>query len=413
VPSPAFETAIARAGLRETPGPAEATATVTGVGRVLLHESPEGALTWHPPGSAPAPGAAPGRVRTFTFDLVDRVVEAFERRHRPHRLRTFGPDGTSGEPVDLDALAGVRVLMLVHGTAGTAASTFAALPDPALTELVGRYDGHVVAFEHPTVSVSPAANVAWLAEQLRGLGTRRLRVDLLAHSRGGLVSRLLAEQPDRTGRHLEVGRAVLVATPNAGTALASDRRLGQLLDRLTTLSDRLPENLATDVLEVLLTLVRQVAVGALDGLDGLAAMDPDGRFLTEELNVASGRPGSYAAVAADYEPRPGSALARVALDGLSDLVFDETANDLVVPTAGGYDVPGQAGFPIADRLVFDPSDAVDHNGYWGRPAFIDHLLRWLDGGNVNETGNGTGDEAGGGTGGRGPGNAPAPPPVAP
>jgi hypothetical protein len=210
-----------------------------------------------------------------------------------------------------------------------------------------------------------------------------------------------------------VGRAVLVATPNAGTALASEHRLGQLLDRLTTLSDLLPDHLATDVLAVLLTLVRQLAVGALDGLDGLAAMDPDGRFLTEELNVTSGGPGSYAAVAADYEPRPGSALARVALDGLSDLVFDETANDLVVPTAGCFDVPGQPGFPIADRLVFDPADAVDHNGYWGRPAFVEHLLRWLDGQTATETGDGTGDRTGDRPGGRGPGNAPARPPVEP
>jgi hypothetical protein len=380
VPSPAFETAIVRAGLRETPDRAGTTSPVTGVGRVLLHESPEGALTWHLPDSAPTVAAAPGRVRTFVFDLVDRVAETFERRHRPHRLRTFGPDGTPDHPVDLDALGDGPALILVHGTAGTAASTFASIPDEALAELGRRYDGRVVAFEHPTVSVSPTVNVAWLDEELRALGQRRLRVDLLAHSRGGLVSRLLAEQPDRTGGRLEVGRAVLVATPNAGTPLASDRRLGQLLDRLTTLSDLLPDSRAVEVLEVLLTVVRQVAVGALEGLDGLAAMDPDGPFLTEELNLAPGGPASYAAVAADYEPRPGSALARVALDGLSDLVFSDVGNDLVVPTAGSYDVPGRAGFPIADRLVFDPSAGVDHNGYWSRPAFVEHLLDWLDGG---------------------------------
>jgi hypothetical protein len=379
VPSPALETAIRRAGLRETTDLTGATPAPIPVGRVLLHESPEGALTWHAPAAAAAAAtAAPGRVRAFVFDLADRVVEAFERRHRPHRLRLFGRE--ADEPVELASLAGGPVLMLVHGTASTAASSFGGIPDHVLAGLGSAYEGRVLAFEHPTISVSPADNAAWLADHLQVLGDRRLHVDLLAHSRGGLVSRLLAEQPDRSGGRIEVGRAVLVATPNAGTALASDQRLGQLLDRLTTLADRLPGNAATEVLEVVVMVVRQVVVGALDGLDGLAAMDPDGRFLAEELNVTPDRAASYAAVAADYEPRPGSALARVALDGLSDLVFADVPNDLVVPTEGSYLVPGPTCRRIEDRLVFDASAAVDHNGYWGRPSFADHLLRWLDAG---------------------------------
>ena len=109
------------------------------------------------------------------------------------------------------------MLLLVHGTASTAGSAFGALSDSALDRLVQRYGGRVVALEHPTISVSPLDNVAWLAQQL---GTERVAVDVLAHSRGGLVSRLLAEQPERTGERLDTGRVVLVGTPNAGTALA-------------------------------------------------------------------------------------------------------------------------------------------------------------------------------------------------
>jgi hypothetical protein len=96
------------------------------------------------------------------------------------------------------------------------------------------------------------------------------------------------------------------------------------------------------------------------------------------LNVPGARAGRYAAVAADFEPPPGSALAHVALDGLSDVVFEETANDLVVPTLGSYDVPGLPGFPVRERLVFAPDAGVDHNGYWSQPAFGEHLLGWLD-----------------------------------
>lgn len=375
MPSLALENALVDSGMREATDLVETAAPVPGEAEVLLHESPEGALTWHHPGELGLVGARPGRVRRFVFAVADRAAEAFETRARPHRLRAF-PDDTH---VDLAELAAQgRVLLLVHGTASTAASAFGALPEPLLATLAERYGGRLVAFEHPTISVAPVDNVAWLAEQLVGLGTGRLGVDLLAHSRGGLVSRLLAEQPDRTGGRLEVGRAVLVASPNAGTALADDDRIGQLLDRLTTMADLLPDPLGRPVLDVVLRIVQQVAVGALHGLDGLAAMDPDSAFLGDVLNTGSPDRSGYAAVAADFEPRPGSALAQVALDGLSDVVFAEAANDLVVPTDGCYDVPGLGGFPVADRLVFAAREAVDHNGYWTRPAFADHLVRWLD-----------------------------------
>ena len=376
MPSLALENALVDSGMREATDLVETAAPpLPGEAEVLLHESPEGALTWHRPGELGLVGARPGRVRRFVFAVVDRAVEAFETRARPHRLRAF-PDDTD---VDLAELAAQgRVLLLVHGTASTAASAFGALPGPLLATLAERYGGRLVAFEHPTISVAPVDNVAWLAEQLVGLGTGRLGVDLLAHSRGGLVSRLLAEQPDRTGGRLDVGRAVLVASPNAGTALADDERIGQLLDRLTTMADLLPDPLGRPVLDVVLRIVQQVAIGALHGLDGLAAMDPDNKFLGDVLNTGSPDRSGYAAVAADFEPRPGSALAQVALDGLSDLVFAEAANDLVVPTEGCYDVPGLDGFQVADRLVFAAHEGVDHNGYWTRPAFADHLVRWLD-----------------------------------
>ncbi|RYU14218.1 esterase/lipase family protein [Nocardioides iriomotensis] len=372
MPGTALEEALADSELRETTGLVETAPPGLGQAEVLLHESPEGALTWHRPGETALVADGADRVRRFVFDVVDRAVEAFETRARPHRLNVF-PDGVEA---DLPTLAAQgRMLLLVHGTASTAASGFGAMPDALLATLTERYGGRVVAFEHPTLSVTPAANIAWLAERL---GTDRVPVDLLAHSRGGLVCRLLAEQPGLTGGRLDVGRTVLVAAPNAGTALADDARLGQLLDRLTTLADRLPGHLGRPVLDLLLRLVQQVVVGVLDGLDGLAAMDPGGPFLTEELNKGAPDRSGYAAVGADYEPRPGSALARVALDGLSDVVFGDVANDLVVPTDGCYDVPGLDGFPVADRLVFAAADAVDHNGYWTRAGFGERLLEWLD-----------------------------------
>ena len=95
MPSQAFEIALADSGLRESTELVGAAPPGPGQAEVLLHESPEGALTWHRPSeltvSTAAAGAtaADGRVRRFVFDVVDRVVEVFETHARPHRLRAF------------------------------------------------------------------------------------------------------------------------------------------------------------------------------------------------------------------------------------------------------------------------------------------------------------------------------------
>lgn len=88
--------------------------------------------------------------------------------------------------------------------------------------LYDRYDGRVLAFDHPTAATSPVENVAALADLPGGLGLPPLEMDVLSHKRGGLISRVLTEQAalgSIDGR-LAVRNPSMVATPNAGTALA-------------------------------------------------------------------------------------------------------------------------------------------------------------------------------------------------
>ena len=144
----------------------------------------------------------------------------------------------------------------------------------------------------------------------------------------------------------------MVASPNAGTVLADREHLSDLLDRITDLAQFVPDNGVTDTFGLVLAVLKQLAVGAVGGLDGIMAMNPSEDYL-EELN---GRPAPDAvlrAIAADYEPPRGAPLARVARDGATDLVFKSADNDLVVPTAGCWDVDDAAGFPIDERLVLD------------------------------------------------------------
>ena len=313
----------------------------------------------------------------------DKLARRYEAQHRQHRLRSFTPDDFAGpgtgalSTAALARMAEGRALLFVHGTASTSHGGFGRIPPDVFTELYQRYDGRVLAFDHPTVSVSPTENVAWLAGQLDGLGDRRLTVDIVSHSRGGLVSRLLTEHPDLVGGRIDVGRLVMVATPNAGTELAHAERIGQLLNRMTSLLQLVPSNGVTDALDIILAVVKQVAVGAFKGLDGIMAMNPDGEFLTDVLNRPSTATAQYFAAAANFEPPQGSPLLRVARDGVTDVVFGSTQNDLVVPKDGVYTVPGASSFPITERLVFEAPDGVDHSSYWTRPAFGEKLLGWL------------------------------------
>ncbi len=395
-------------------------------GQAVLYEAEDGTLSWHFPHQTAAAGltrgggmltyrvprkvatAAPGEpipggqrgvlgavgkkiLKVLVFKIVDeasqfvgdKLARHFEDKHRPHRLRAFTPGDFAAPPTldlapaELQRVAADRALLFVHGTASTSHGGFGRIPPKVFAELHTRYAGRVLAFDHPTVSASPTENVAWLGRQLEALGERRLTVDIVSHSRGGLVSRLLSEQPGLVGGRVDVGRLVMVGTPNAGTELAHPERLDHLLNRLTTLLQLVPSNGVTDALDVILAVVKQVAIGAFKGLDGIMSMNPEGDFLRDVLNRPATSRTQYFAAAANFEPPSGSPLLRIARDGVTDVVFGSAHNDLVVPTAGVFEAPGAGLFPVTDPLVFEAPDGVDHSGFWTRPVFTDQLLGWL------------------------------------
>lgn len=393
-------------------------------GQVLLYEAEDGSLSWHfPEGARPQAGLTRGAstltyrvprsvmvaetgdghrgilgavgkkiLKVLVFRIVDeasqyvgdKLARRFEADHRPHQLRRFTPDNYTGsvnESLDAGALAHLstgRTLLFVHGTASTSSNGFGQIPRDVVVELYRRYGGRVLAFDHPTVSVDPRENVDWLSKQVQGIGDRRLEVDIVAHSRGGLVSRTLTEHPELASGRIDVKRLIMVATPNAGTALANSARIGQLLNRLTSMLQFIPTNGVTDTLEVILAVVQQVAIGAFKGLEGIQAMDPHGNYLKGFLNQPSVSSTTYFAVASNYEPPSGSPLLRVARAGATDVIFENTDNDLVVPTEGVFNVPGATCFPIQAPLVFDAAAGVDHSSYWTRKPFTERLLSdWL------------------------------------
>ncbi|MCU0650370.1 MAG: caspase family protein, partial [Gemmatimonadaceae bacterium] len=390
-----------------------------GCGQLVMATDADGLVTWHvsAPRAASRGGTSAADARRYTlpisvddapsgarsrglvavvgkkllkelvFPLIDPIVgevtatfvNRLETAKWPYRVREFAPGAHALEaaaPFDAAAwhrMSTGRALLFVHGTFSRAHLAFGALPDGVMTELHRRYEGRVFAFDHFTLSHDPKENIRqFLAAMPDGSA---LDCDIVCHSRGGLVARMLSEQLSAFAvgaRRVRVGQVVFVGSPNAGTGLADPQHVGAMLDLITNLVNILPSAGVGDVLGMVLAVLKQLAVGAMGGLDGLMSMDPDGTFATW---MRDGRPGPgtrYRAIASNVTPAdPG--LRRLLLrHGLDRLVAG--VNDLVVPTESVYGAAAGAGFPIAEPLVLSGDEGVSHTRYFGDPLVQQQLL---------------------------------------
>lgn len=337
-------------------------------------------------------GAAGKKIlKVLAFRLLDPIgmkvgdffVSRWEKSKRPYRFRSFLPESYSSaevpalKPDDWARLSAGRALLLIHGTNSRTHVAFSAMARETVQALHERYQGRVFAFDHLTLSEDPRQNVEWFFQNVPD-GTR-LDVDVVCHSRGGLVARTLAERESEFSlgsRDLEIQKVVFVAVPNAGTLLADAKYMSDFLDTYTNLLNFLPDNGVTEVFEGLVTVAKQLAVGALKGLDGLQSMLPGGPFLSA-LNKGDRDAKRYFALSSQYEPTvPG--WKAWAADRLLDKIF-KAENDLVVPTLGVYDKNGSGFFPIEDhdRIVFGTGDGIAHTRFFGEPRVQERILGWL------------------------------------
>lgn len=312
--------------------------------------------------------------------LTDFAVGKWEAHKRPHCVRRYLPDDRA--PLTADdwtRLAGGRALLFVHGTFSTAEAAFRGLAAETLGALAARYANRLFAFDHPTLSVDPEANTRWFFSQLpAGLA---LDVDIVCHSRGGLVSRCLGGLSAQFGVdpvRFRVQRLVLAGVPNQGTLLAHPDHMVEFLDRMTSALNLFPDNFVSDVLEGILTVVKVIGHAGLKVLDGLAAMKPGNQFLT--ALDQSPIPGcTVYGVGADFEPSGvglGAAFCTAA-DSLIDRVFENDPNDLVVPTNGMRAWGGGVQIPDDHFQGFSPDRGVMHTRYFDQPETSARLLHWL------------------------------------
>ncbi len=305
---------------------------------------------------------------------VKAAVKAWEDKQRPYGLHmvTFDSPIDKGGDIDWDFLREGRSLLMIHGTFSTANAAFGALAGDPLRELVNTYDGRVLAFEHPTLHESPVDNVNWLLEKLPD----GLDLDIITHSRGGLVARELVLTVDRNRRDIKFNKVVLVAAPLQGTIITDDKHMVQFLDRFTCLLEYLPDTVVTTILEGILTLVKLVGCAGLNVLPGLQAMDPGGAYIKGfKEDPASPFPVSYA-LASDFQPADQNLLrflAKRAGDAIIDRIFG-APNDCIVPTEGAHEA---AGLTFKDDLVFGHDAQVHHLNYFSDRVAQDKILEWF------------------------------------
>jgi hypothetical protein len=182
-----------------------------------------------PPRPPPVEGAQRGLVRlvgrkllkVLVYPTTDRLLGpvgegfagAWEARHRPYLIRSFGPETyrwSSAPPVSGDSwrqFGRAPTLLFVHGTFSTSHGGFGGLPEATMAELYAAYEGRVLAFDHFTLSEDPERNVRWLLDHIPD--DVDLHLDVVCHSRGGLVARVLAGESAglRPGR-LRVRRGI-------------------------------------------------------------------------------------------------------------------------------------------------------------------------------------------------------------
>lgn len=297
-----------------------------------------------------------------------------ERATKPAGIWRLPPHLTP-VPQAGDVPPGRRSVLLIHGFFDRVFGfIFLPLYDPRRRELLeflhAHYQGRVFGYDHYSVTVDPLAN----ARELVDLLPQGAELDVVCHSRGGLVTRALLEHPEVRPRldakGITVHKVVFVGCALQGTELARRDRLAHLLTMFSTLALEQPDQAAQldeyrkRVMRLLLG-VAQAAVSPLVTLPGVATLQPRNPLI-EALNGSDQpRMGRYSYVRSSFGAGsgfPGRELARIA-----GLVFDGRASDLVVPFDGMADLGPKRSDPEPDCRDLGDADDCNHLEYFCFP----------------------------------------------
>jgi CHAT domain-containing protein len=281
------------------------------------------------------------------------------------------------------------VLLFIHGTNSDTIGAFSALAGTKQwQDICNSYGDNILAFQHRTLTHSPLTNIANLATLLPGKCT----LHLVSHSRGGLVGDVLCRfvipamdgnvgfgnqniqlltKEERVAdleqikviaglqlhKNYRVEKFVRVASPGAGTVLASKRldTIFNTLGNVLTLVDN-------PFTEILAELTRAVVatkddVSVLPGIEAMNPASPFIKVLNDQL-AANAVPGNHLMVIA------ANSKAGFSLGGLVIVLlrlFYQQRNDLVVNTDSMYLGVARSG---NIQYFFDEHKTANHVSYF-------------------------------------------------
>jgi len=352
------------------------------------------------------PILAPNKV-TEAIGRIDRSLNnaipgTLRSRLRPLRQDSSGKFALAETDI-AGPLAG-RTLMFVHGTFSNADNMLGefAATEPGQRFLNAamasekKYD-HVIFFEHATLAISPVINAIELGRALAGSSGQ---IDVVAHSRGGLIVRwwleafgnslyLDAERP---------ARVVFAGSPLHGTSLAAPDKLRNATSLISNIGSFAEVTLKLTgsanpflwlggkLVEVIVSLTGalnapliDVLVTLLPGLSGQSAVSNNHEINVLRLGPCTVNP-MYYVVKSNFETEnPGWKFWRnFRKDRMGDLAADIVfpgKNDLVVDTASMTDL-GDSEFKLklaGDPCDFETSDTVWHCNYFRQDKTIAYI----------------------------------------
>lgn len=319
------------------------------------------------------------------------------------RYGLFDLDGKRVDTVSPDG----RVLLIIHGTfskCDAIVGQLNAMPDGTGRQLLAaaraKYK-QVMVFEHPTLAVGPLLNALDLARAFAG---STAQVDIICHSRGGLVTRWWLEVLSR--QIAANARVIFCGAPMMGTGLASPYRLRTALKMLTNMVSVM-QNVAElaalavplfAVVQGLMALVASatsllaktpIADAAVAMVPGLAAMSrfgPDGgdfisgNYELEKLSFGwSTPPTGYFSISSNFETEdPGWRFWRnFRKENIADTATDwlfSGANDLVVDTDSMTRMASTVQITDpARKLEYGTNSVVHHLNYFSQPRTVQFI----------------------------------------
>lgn len=339
---------------------------------------------------------APSQVQQALNDLDKKLTPL----HLTQPLRELrGLDANDHVPFT-GATGKKKILLFIHGTFSSGdmfRNELALVPDKAGADFIAaalrKYD-LVLTYDHPTVGVSPSLNAFDLAALLKDAPAS---VDVVSHSRGGLVTRWWLEGFADPRTQL---RGMFVGSPIAGTSFAAPARLraalnfltnvGGVLQQAADIASATPLFAAASVLMRVLNSITRVAantplidaaVAMIPGLDAQSRSGTNGEIL--RLRQNTGNAGlQYFAVKSNFMPqghgwafwryfvRPKQYL----VNWTADLVFDGD-NDLVVDTGSMIELADQATIAEARTLDFGTTADVHHTNYFRQAQTVEFIRK--------------------------------------